>query len=141
MNKKEAIDKLGKMEKEFEEIKKVLLADDTVDLFTITNYSEVCKALGIKEKTVKDFNTLKEFRYHQIQNIEKLYNDGWKPDWTNSNQYKYYPYFQGQKGSGLVFGSSSYYCFFFFGGVAYFRDRKTSDYVGKTFIEIYKDLM
>lgn len=28
-----------------------------------------------------------------LLNVVKAYNEGWEPDWNNSSQYKYYPYF------------------------------------------------
>jgi hypothetical protein len=78
------------------------------DLFKIKNYSELCKKTKIKELTILDFKFLpkeeqeKALAYHQIKNIERLYNGNWVKDFKNSNQYKYYPYFK-DNGLALVF--------------------------------------
>ena len=38
-----------------------------------------------------------------IRLVCKVLNEGWMPDWSNSDEYKYVPYYQYKKGSGLVF--------------------------------------
>ena len=131
-NKKEINSKINKLEKELSQLKELVNKDEIVDLFKIDKYSEVCKQLKIVEKTESNFDTLKEFRYHQIQNIAKLFNG-------NSTNNIYYPYFT-KNGSGLVFCRSSYVVGYYYGQVAYYKNRITSDYIGKTFINIYNDL-
>lgn len=110
------------------------------DLFSITTYTEVCKLLGIKEKILKDFSTIKEYRYHQILNIQKLYN-------SDSKFNYYYPYFTKFR-TKLIFECSFYYHYYGFSTynsvkpeIAYFKNNKTSDYVGKIFKFIYEDLI
>lgn len=138
MNKQEARKKLEKLQNEVKILQDII--DKPIDLFTIKKYSEVCIELCIIEKTRCDFDSLQEYRYHQIKNIEKLFNRDWVKDFMNMNQYKYYPYFR-MTGSGLVFCSSYFdYCGCD-GQVSYFKDKKTSDYIGNTFLDIYKDLI
>lgn len=101
------------------------------DIFTITKYSDVCIELGEKEETCP---------YKKIKQIEKFYNQEWKPNWSNTNEYKYYPYFSLSSAGGLV-----YYGFVncygdFFGGVAFYKDSKTAKYVGETYTKEYEDL-
>lgn len=135
MNKIQAKEKLLKLDKEREKFLEII--NKPVDLFEeVDNYSDVCEILGIEEKKESDFNSLQEYLYHQIKNIEKLFNGNWIPDWSNPNQAKFYPYFY-YKGSRLVFGSSGVDCYSFHGQVAYFRDRKTSDFIGQKFAYIY----
>jgi hypothetical protein len=76
--------------------------------------------------------------FRKIKQIEKLFNDNWKVNLTDPNQAKYYPYFE-IKSSGLVFGGSSYSYCSFFGRVAFYKDSKTSDFVGKTFLKEYEE--
>lgn len=39
--------------------------------------------------------------FAQMSIIRTVLNEGWTPDWTNSGQYKYYPWFDMSSGSGL----------------------------------------
>ena len=110
------------------------------DLFSIKSYSELCAYAGIKELTEEDFsqfdNPKQMLAFHQIKNIEKVYNEGWKPDFNDAEQKKYYPYFELKGGRWSFYGS--YYSFVnFCGFVGLYKDKKTSDFVGKTFINIY----
>ena len=42
--------------------------------------------------------------YSKLCIIARALNEGWTPDWSDSNQYKYYPWFDMSSGSGLAFG-------------------------------------
>ena len=81
----------------------------------LKGYESACKILGQKELTVDHFAFLgekqakKEFSRHRIITGIKAINEGWYPDFDNTNQNKYYVYMQGKK-SG--FSSSCYYYFF-----------------------------
>ena len=114
-------------------------------LFQVKNYSDLCKKTKTKELVISDFSFLpkeqqeKALAYHQIQTIEKLYNGDWIKNFRDRNQEKWYPYFDGS-GRGLVFLYSSCSYYVFSGLVADFKDEKTSNFVGKTFIDIYKVL-
>ena len=92
---------------------------------------ELKKELKEKEETCP---------YKMIKQIEKLFNGNWVKDWNNKNQSKWYPYYE-QTGSGLVFSYSASYCTRFPGQVAFYKDKKTSDHIGKYFIDVYKKLM
>jgi len=112
----------------------------------IRNYSDVCKALKIKELTISDFKAFGEeakkmLAFHKIKNIEKLFNETWKPNFIDGSQYKYYPYFTANKNGGLGFGDCSCYYSGFCGRVGLFKDSKTATFVGKTFTDIYQDLI
>lgn len=104
---------------------------ESENLFKITTYKAVCKKLNEKEETCP---------YKKIKQIEKLFNGSWIKDWKNKNQSKYYPYFE-ITGSGLVSFGSLYVGYCLHGQVAYFKDNQTSIFVGKTFIDIYEELM
>src|SRR3990167_397182 len=146
MDKKiEALKRLDALDKEAKELRKII--EDPTTLFEqIKNYSDVCKKLDIEELDENDFKFLpkekraKQLSYHKIQNIATLFNGSWKPDWNISNQSKYYPYFQNKVGVGLVFDCSSYgYCSCS-GAVSFYKDEETSNFIGKTFVDIYRVL-
>lgn len=102
------------------------------DLFKFNTYSKVCEELGEKEKGSS---------YEQIKQIEKFFNQGWIKDWNNSNQYKYTPYFEKASSGVWRFFDSGGWGSYCYGVVAYFKDKEISDFVGRTFIEIYKVIL
>lgn len=126
------------------ETKKLL---NKVSLFDrIKNYSDVCKELNIEELTIEHFGflpkeqRLKSLAYHQIQNIGKLFNGKWKVKW-DGKQRNWYPWFE-LKASSLVFlGSYGFVGHSSAAEVFYYKDQETSDFVGKTFLDIYSILM
>lgn len=130
--------------KQLETFKRIFKDYIKEDLFSIKTYSEVCKKLGIKELTEKDFkqfdNPVQMLAFHKIKNIEKLFNGNWEPDFSCSSQYKYYPYFEKVSSVWQCYSS---YCYFtlFFGFSGLYKDSKTAEFVGKTFQEIYIDLI
>lgn len=77
----------------------------------IKTFQNALNELGIDEN---DFNEscedleLDEISYRKIKVIVKALNEGWKPDYSNSSEYKYYPYFLYNKTSGFGFGDSIY---------------------------------
>lgn len=75
--------------------------------------------------------------------IAEALNDGWKPNWNDNNEYKYYPWFWMNKPGFRFYGSlcdiSDTYSTG--GSRLCFKTRELSDYAGKTFIKLYKDLM
>lgn len=117
----------------------------------IKTIDDVLSALGEYDQDVKAYRKLVEVfgaGSHITSNqlavcITKALNEGWIPDWDDSNQYKYAPWFYMQSGSsGFRYGDYDYWrsgtgvgsrlCF------------KTSDlakYAGTQFIEIYKQFM
>lgn len=117
------------------------------DLFTkIKTYSGVCKELGIKELTLKDFKVFGEdaskmLAFHKIKNLERLFNGDWKANLKDSNQNKYYPYFTINSSGGLVFGGSDCYASGFGGGAGLYKNAKTADFIGKNFTDVYEDLI
>lgn len=121
-----------------------------IDLFDqIRDYSDVCFKLGERELTIDNFNFIKDedirlktFRFHQIKNIEKLFNVDWVPNWNKFNEYKYYPCFQ-LKSFGFIDFYDSLYTTGIGGGteVSFFKTKEISNFVGKTFINIYSDII
>ncbi len=97
----------------------------------IKAYEDVCRELSESSETCP---------YKQMKQIERLFNGDWRKDWSNSNQKKWRPWFQYKAGLGLVFDSSTWADGDSSGSVAYFKDQQTSDFVGRTFPDIYNKL-
>jgi hypothetical protein len=103
------------------------------DIFSVTTYEEVCRYL--KESIAYNHNNRIE-RTIKLDQIERFFNQGWKPDINNPNQKKWYPYFVNTSSGDLIFsGSDCYSCFR--GVVAYYKNKEISDHVGKYFSNIY----
>lgn len=118
----------------------------TDDLFSVTDYSTVCKKLKIKELTINDFKQFgdkakKMFATHRIGDLEKFFNGSWIADWANPNQPKHYPYFEVDRSGRLRFYGVHFNYRYFDGGAGFFKDEKTGRHIGENFIDIYQDLI
>ena len=84
------------------------------DFKSIKTFEEAAKKCGINPDAMPDLNGIpEEFRkpmtaYYKLQIIYKAINNGWRPDWSNRNQYKYYLWFE-VLSSGFGFSHSNYY--------------------------------
>ena len=111
----------------------------------VKSFEDACEVLGIAPY-LPDVSLLeKEFRnsviaQYKLQVIIKVLNEGWTPDWNDSNQYKYYTWFN-MRNNTLSF--RNYHDWATFSGVGSRLCLKTStlaEYCGKQFIGLYKDL-
>jgi hypothetical protein len=113
-----------------------------VDYREIKTMSDVYKVNGITKPTTPP--DTKERYYEDLILIVKALNGNWQPDWSNSNEYKYFPYFT----YALVFHFSTAY-YHYLGTRAYanlgsclcFKNKQIAEYAGKIFLEQYKKLM
>jgi len=79
--------------------------------------------------------------YLKLSIIAKALNEGWKPDWTNSSEYKYYPYFNMSSGFGLSCdGYDDPDSYSVIGSRLVFKTAELAKYAGTQFEAIYKDL-
>ena len=82
------------------------------DYKTIKSFEDACKFLGI-EPTLPELKEIpEEFRKpviaaYKLMIIFKAINNGWKPDWSNSEERKYFPWFW-VLSSGFGFDASDY---------------------------------
>lgn len=113
----------------------------------IKNYEDACKELGIEPidyDEMKDAGfTQDEILYRKIKTITQALNEGWKADWNDSDQYKWYPWFKMSSG-GFVFydtncgrsvahaGNASRLCF---------KSDELATYAGKQFLQLYSDFI
>lgn len=97
---------------------------------------------------VPDFSMLpKDMRKHfealyKIIVISEALNEGWKPNWDDSNEYKYYPYFI-MSPSSFAFNDASCddsYANAGSGSRLRFKTRELAEYAGKLFIDIWKEI-
>ena len=120
-------------------LRKVFKIESEDDLFDITSYEELCKLKGIKVLTEEDFKNSRDpkkaLAFEKIKIIEEIYNKDWKPNFKDGNQRKWYPYFVNNNGSWRFNGSG--YFSGFYGDVGLYKDEKTSNFVGRTFMDLY----
>ncbi|MDR3141942.1 MAG: hypothetical protein LBU37_09495 [Tannerellaceae bacterium] len=64
---------------------------------SVKTYADACAIIGIEpivdEVLLKLGFAKDEIAYRKLKTIAKALNEGWEPDWTNSNQNKYWPWF------------------------------------------------
>lgn len=111
----------------------------------IKTYEDACNELGIcaqLEVTLNELGfTSDEINLRKIKTITEALNEGWKPDWNDSNQYKYYPWFKMSSG-GFVFGGTYYDGSSAYAGDASrlcFATRELAKYAGEQFTKLYSD--
>ena len=73
--------------------------------------------------------------------IADALNEGWKPDWTNASEYKWYPYFK-KAGSGLSFHvADDWRTGTVVGSRLCFKSRELAEYAANQFKDIYSQFM
>lgn len=127
----------------------------------VKSYADACKVLGIEpmdEDSMKAHGFRKdEIARRKLETITEALNEGWKPNWADTDEYKYYPWFyievnDGQTEDGNTTGA--------FAGLSYatadnaatnthasvgsrlcFHDRETARYAGRTFTDLYAQIL
>lgn len=111
----------------------------------VKDYKTFCKVTGLKEWLAVEFitktNPAKALAQEKLAQIEFYFGKDWKKDWSNHSQYKYYPYFNVDSSGGLRFSGVDGFRGSAYGVVAYFETKEIATYVGKTYIDLYKDLL
>lgn len=81
-----------------------------------------------------------EIAYRKLKLIAKTLNEGWVPDWNNSSEYKYYPYFNMTKQGENGFACDDYDDWradSAVGGRLCFKTRDLAIYAGNQFSKEY----
>ena len=113
----------------------------------ITNFVDVLMLLNVDPKEfVEQTKNLPsdELAYKQLKLIVQAFNEGWVPDWTNSNEYKYYPWFKMGSPSGGGFSShdcDSWITTSTVGSRLCFKSADLAKHAGQLFESIYKDFL
>jgi len=114
----------------------------------VKSFEDACQLLGI-EPNVPEVSMLPEnhqkaiVAHYKLVIIAEAINEGWKPNWDNWDERKYYPWFDlegSSSGAGFSFNvfvgwdSDSDV-----GSRLCFKTWELAEYIGKTFIDLYKD--
>lgn len=79
----------------------------------IASYEDACRVLNIQPINEEVFNIFPKedqrsmLAYHKLTVITRALNNGWKPNWDDQNEWKYYPLFR-YVNAGLSYASTSY---------------------------------
>ena len=115
----------------------------------IKTFEDACEHLGINPDNLPNTSHL-EFdlakpiiAHYKLIIIFKAVNNGWTPDWTNSNEYKYYPWFEVvSSGSRLSYYYYDYSFTYTDVGSRLCTDKsEKAEFLGRQFREIFEDYM
>ena len=120
----------------------------------VKTYEDACKVLGVEpinEQNAKaqGFRS-DEIARRKLETIAAALNEGWKPDWNNTDQYKYYPYFyiqenaKGKGSAGLSCASSDYaaaYTIAYVGSRLCFYASRLARYASNQFTDLYEQIL
>lgn len=126
----------------------------------VKSYADACKVLCI-EPMDEDSMKAQGFRpdeiaRRQLETITEALNEGWKPNWADTDEYKFYPWFYIEvsevQTEGASYGAAA--------GLSYastnnaaadtiadvgsrlcFHDRETARYAGRTFTDLYAQIL
>ena len=91
-----------------------------------------------------------EIARRKLETIAAALNEGWKPDWNNTDQYKYYPYFyiqenaKGKGSAGLSYAITSYAAAptsAYIGSRLCFYASRLARYAGNQFTDLYEQIL
>lgn len=120
----------------------------------IKTYEDACEALKLKPDALPGVSELPEKHrnaltaHYKLVIIAEALNEGWQPNWNDSGEYKYYPWFEvkASKSNPAGFGFSFTFCDLWsanagVGSRLCFRTRALALYAGKQFEDLYKEYM
>jgi len=106
----------------------------------VQSYEDACREIGITPLTESDFGILpkedqkRAFNRHQLTIVIKALNQGWYPNWKNSNEAKYYIYLY-HENSGFSFRVGAAYCHYgSVGSDLYVKTRELAEHL-KTYFK------
>lgn len=80
--------------------KKPVKSIQKFDYTTIKSFEDACEKLGLDPANIPDVKDIQdEFKksiisVYKLMIVYKAINNGWIPDWSDNNQWKYYPWYE-----------------------------------------------
>jgi hypothetical protein len=112
----------------------------------VKTFEDACAVLGIDPSAQvvigddPESGALRAIR--ELTIVAKALNQGWKPDWSNDDERKYYPWFDLSSGSSASFfdyvRDCSYSCV---GSRLVFKSKELAEHAGKQFLSTYERWM
>jgi hypothetical protein len=108
----------------------------------VKSFQDACKILNIDPESLPkerpdDPDGPALWAHRQLIIIVKALNEGWTPDWNNSREYKYYPWFN-MSGGFSVNRVNGYFATSLVGSRLCFRSRELAQYATEQFKDLYK---
>ncbi|MDN3672637.1 hypothetical protein QWY99_06160 [Flavobacterium branchiarum] len=113
----------------------------------VKSLNDALRENGVSEKKFREScegMSPDEVAYKMIKEIVKAFNEGWVPDWSDSSQNKYYPWFKmgSPSGGGFSYDDCAYWhTYSFVGSRLCFKSADLAKHAGQLFESIYKDFL
>lgn len=125
--------------------KQVALYDNITD--RVKSFEDACQVLGISTNVPEVKGLPRKHQKAIIANyklivIAEALNEGWKPNWQDSDEYKYYPWFDMSNPAGVgysatyIAASDTDACV---GSRLCLKNRELAIYFGQTFTDLFND--
>ena len=172
----ELVDRFDTMKEASDCVASIVEGEDDVTVFDFTteeqeytdiiervkSYADACDVLSVPQLDEKAMLSAgfrpDEIARRKLETITAALNEGWKPDWNDTNECKYYPWFYITPGKGkdpdgnASNGASAGLSYAVTNGAASaanarigsrlcFHDRRTALYAGNTFTDLYAAIL
>lgn len=125
--------------------KQVALYDNITD--RVKSFEDACQVLGISTNVPEVKGLPRKHQKAIIANyklivIAEALNEGWKPNWQDSDEYKYYPWFDMSNPAGVGYShtyNTASYPNAAFGSRLCLKNRELAIYFGQTFTDLFND--
>lgn len=125
--------------------KQVALYDNITD--RVKSFEDACQVLGISTNVPEVKGLPRKHQKAIIANyklivIAEALNEGWKPNWQDSDEYKYYPWFDMSNPAGVGCSNShitASYTAANIGSRLCLKNRELAIYFGQTFTDLFND--
>lgn len=125
--------------------KQVALYDNITD--RVKSFEDACQVLGISTNVPEVKGLPRKHQKAIIANyklivIAEALNEGWKPNWQDSDEYKYYPWFDMSNPAGVGYSytyNAASYTIALVGSRLCLKNRELAIYFGQTFTDLFND--
>lgn len=125
--------------------KQVALYDNITD--RVKSFEDACQVLGISTNVPEVKGLPRKHQKAIIANykliiIAEALNEGWKPNWQDSDEYKYYPWFDMSNPAGVGYSythNAASYTTAVMGSRLCLKNRELAIYFGQTFTDLFND--
>lgn len=125
--------------------KQVALYDNITD--RVKSFEDACQVLGISTNVPEVKGLPRKHQKAIIANyklivIAEALNEGWKPNWQDSDEYKYYPWFDMSNPAGVGYSytlTTASHTNANFGSRLCLKNRELAIYFGQTFTDLFND--
>lgn len=104
----------------------------------VKTFEDACKVLKMKVPVFAKTDSKDEVAFRKLKVIIQALNEGWKPNWKNSDEYKYFPWWNMENGFSLTYVNDYYLCTAVPSCLC-FTNEDLANYAAKQFLSIYKD--